>query len=192
MLNIILRTLTLLAFIAQWIYWRENQRKADKEKPKTEKSTSLYKLSSKIAFKLIYWSILLQVIGITVFPIPKAMSFQAIGVFLVISSIAITIFARRELASNWAPGYEYQIRKRHTLITSGIYQYIRHPIYLCMAISFIGAEMVAGSYLFIAMFGIFVGAYAQAKREEKILLAYFGKEYKEYMTHTKTLIPYIL
>lgn len=189
MLDIILRILTILAFSAQWIYWGETEKVANKEKPKTQKSQTLYKLLSKIAFKIIYWSIIAQVVGISIFPISNAILIQLIGVILVIVGIAIMIFSRKELSTNWAPGYEYQIKEKHTLITTGIYKYIRHPIYLGIALSFIGAEMVAASYLFISMFAIFVGVYVQGKREEKILLAHFGENYKKYMSQTKMLIP---
>ncbi|MBI5452967.1 isoprenylcysteine carboxylmethyltransferase family protein [Candidatus Gottesmanbacteria bacterium] len=106
--------------------------------------------------------------------------------------MAISVSARRVLGTNWAHAAEYQIKKDHELVTSGIYKYIRNPIYTGLVIAITGAELVAKSYLFIffALFGFWV-AYIQAKREEKILQEHFGKEYSDYMKKSKTLIPFI-
>ena len=78
-------------------------------------------------------------------------------------------------------------------MASGIYRYIRHPIYLGLTLSWIGAEMVVGSYLCVSLFALFLVFYIQGKREENnFLRSSFADEYHAYMKHTKMLIPFVL
>jgi len=49
------------------------------------------------------------------------------GVFLLICALLIFIRAHIDLKSNWSPTLE--IFEKHTLVTNGIYGYIRHPMY---------------------------------------------------------------
>ena len=79
------------------------------------------------------------------------------------------------------------------LVTTGIYKYIRHPMYASLLFlgwgmflkdinlhTIIAVSVVSGSLLFTC----FV--------EEKEMIARFGDEYKDYMTKTKMWIPKIL
>jgi protein-S-isoprenylcysteine O-methyltransferase len=137
--------------------------------------------------------IYLQLLKIVVILPLRNGGIQVIGLLVVAVGIWICFVARKELGSNWSHAADYQIKKTHQLVTTGMYRYIRHPIYFGLALSWIGGEMVAGSYLFVSLFGIFVAFYVQGKREENnFLRSRFGKEYKEYMKKTKMLIPFIL
>jgi len=86
----------------------------------------------------------------------------------------------------------FTLEKTSVLVTSGIYQYIRHPLY--------------GSLLFLA-WGVFLkdltwpsvclitGATGclvlTAKADEAECIRYFGSSYEDYMSHTKMFIPFI-
>lgn len=118
--------------------------------------------------------------------------FQTIGICLAIIAFAIGVMTRRELGGNWAHASDYQIKKKHELITTGVYRYIRHPIYTSISLFIVGCELVALSYLFLPLLLIvFAASYIQAKKEEKILLDHFGNTYKAYMMHSSMLLPYI-
>lgn len=192
MINIAIRIIALLLFGIRWWYWKVTERVADKEKPKQEKY-SWYYLLSKTCWYGIYVLLLLQIVGLSIFPITRnIITFQIIGLTMVIVGIGISLRARYQLGTNWTNGYEYQIKKDQNLITTGMYSYIRHPIYLGLTVSFIGGELVAESWLFVSYCFLLVGFYTQARREEKILLAHFGNAYKSYMKKTKMLIPFLL
>ena len=81
--------------------------------------------------------------------------------------------------------------KNHTLITTGAYRYIRHPIYFGTNILLIGAELVAGSYIFIFYCLLFLYDYYSARQEEQLLVQHFGKAYEDYQKKTRMLIPFI-
>lgn len=189
----IIRLLTLLLFIIRWGYWKWMEKKADKEMPKLEKSSWYFHMS-----KWVWWSIyslvILQVLGVQLLPIPHApIWFSLLGLTIVIIGTSISILARRQIAANWANGYEYQVKKNQELVTEGLYGVIRHPIYLGLGLSLIGGEMVAQSYLWISyIVGLVVAFYVQGKREEILFEEHFGEKYRAYKKHTKMLIPYIL
>lgn len=79
------------------------------------------------------------------------------------------------------------------LVDTGIYKYIRHPLYLSLLlltwgiffknikIDLLVISTVASVLLFLT-----------AKADEKECLAYFGNKYKEYRKRSKMFIPYLL
>lgn len=81
-------------------------------------------------------------------------------------------------------------RKEHKLVTNGIYQYIRHPLYTFGSSLFISFGMMADNW-FIALLGIlaFVAMAVRTPKEEANLIEKFGDEYREYMKRTGRFLP---
>lgn len=193
MFNVILRACSITLFIGRYIYWKIEEKKAEKVLPKTKRLLSFNEFLSKYVYFFIQIVIVIQLFGLHIYQIQgNTLHFQIIGFILLVIAVGVGGLARRELGVNWVSGEEHQIKKNQVLITTGIYSYIRHPIYTAFTLSFIGGEMAAGSWLFIAFFAYFISSYVQGKREEKNLLAHFGKEYQDYMSRTKMLIPFVL
>ena len=81
----------------------------------------------------------------------------------------------------------------HTLVTNGIYKYIRHPGYLSDFMIFIGVTMAMGSLIciiFIPVAFSFTYAY-RIHVEEKMLIEIFGNRYRVYQKTSKLLIPFV-
>jgi len=84
------------------------------------------------------------------------------------------------------------LEKTTVLVTSGLYKYIRHPMYSSLlflawgaffkSISWPGACLVIVATLFLQ---------ATAKAEEAENLHYFGEVYRGYMEKTKMFIPFL-
>lgn len=75
------------------------------------------------------------------------------------------------------------------LVTSGPYQYIRHPIYtgVCLfATAGVGAHLSGEAVLLCAL--IWVGAIIRMRCEEQLLLAKYP-EYRQYAAATARMIP---
>lgn len=111
--------------------------------------------------------------------------FIFLGLFLAISAV-------KELKDNWDNMMLYKIRPNHKLINTGVYKYIRHPIYLAIILEVVGYEIIANSWLFI----FFLVASAtilclHTKNEEDLLLKHFGDDYINYKKQTKKFIPFI-
>lgn len=81
-------------------------------------------------------------------------------------------------------------RKEHKLTTSGIYKYIRHPLYTIGSSFIISFGMMADNW-FIALFGIlaFILMAIRTPKEEANLVEKFGDEYREYMKRTGRFLP---
>jgi len=79
------------------------------------------------------------------------------------------------------------------LITTGIYRYVRHPMYLGGLISSIGVySVLAGWKITICLTYISIQfILSRIDKEESFLLMHFGDKYMEYMKRTKMLIPFI-
>jgi protein-S-isoprenylcysteine O-methyltransferase Ste14 len=113
-----------------------------------------------------------------------------LGIILAILGVIIAIAARRKLASNWSSNVEF--KKDHTLITTGIYAYMRHPIYTGIACMGVGTFFVFHSLLSLLFLVVMVTfCVFKLKKEEVLLMKHFPKEYPEYKKKTKALIPFI-
>lgn len=193
-LNFLLRIITILLFLSGRFYWIITERIANREMPKTntEGSIKLYQRIRRLILPLVEIILILQLFGLQIFPLPEqSFIIQSLGFILVLIGVSIAIFARKTLGVNWVPAAEYQVKQRQRLVTTGIYAYIRHPIYLSVFLSITGGELVAQSYLLAMGFLFLAEGYKQSYCEEKLLLDHFGNLYKTYMKRTKMFIPYL-
>jgi protein-S-isoprenylcysteine O-methyltransferase Ste14 len=78
----------------------------------------------------------------------------------------------------------------HTLVTSGPYRWVRHPLYTIGCSLFVTFGMIADNW-FIALLGIlaFIAMAIRTPKEEANLIAKFGEEYREYMKRTGRFLP---
>ena len=81
-------------------------------------------------------------------------------------------------------------RKQHTLVTSGPYRWVRHPLYTVGSSLFIAFGMMADNWLITAL-GIltFIVMAIRTPKEEANLLEKFGDEYRNYMKRTGKFLP---
>ena len=81
-------------------------------------------------------------------------------------------------------------RKQHRLVTSGLYRWVRHPLYTVGSSLFIAFGMMADNW-FIAILGVlaFIAMASRTPKEEANLIEKFGDEYREYMKHTGRYLP---
>jgi protein-S-isoprenylcysteine O-methyltransferase Ste14 len=79
------------------------------------------------------------------------------------------------------------------LVKSGLYGYIRHPLYLSIFLLGTGIMLKdpAPLQLMLAVINL-VAVYFTARIEEQEMIAKFGDEYRSYMKETKMFIPFIL
>ena len=125
--------------------------------------------------------------------IPLPDWFRSIMAGVAVLSIPFTLWAYRTLGKNWVHALEpskFLQRKSETLVTSGPYHYVRNPISLG-AFTFITAlALVAANWLILLPSLVVITVfYMQIGREEKMLIARFGDEYRQYMNRTPQLIP---
>ncbi|MCJ7717178.1 MAG: isoprenylcysteine carboxylmethyltransferase family protein [Anaerolineales bacterium] len=79
-----------------------------------------------------------------------------------------------------------------SLITTGAYRFIRHPLYGSLLLFGVGGFLKRPTLLGTGLMGtLFLGVFLTAQIEEKHNLERFGEEYLEYSEKTKRFIPYI-
>ena len=113
--------------------------------------------------------------------------FSYIGVS--ISAIAISLFisSKITLGKNYSPCYDQ--RKPKSITSSGLYKYVRHPIYSSNILLLIGTFIISGSYLMLVNIFILSLFYViSAYREEKYLINNFTY-YKNYSKNTGMFVP---
>ncbi len=77
----------------------------------------------------------------------------------------------------------------HELVTSGPYQYVRHPIYTGVLTALFGSGLVNGPFwMVVFVTGALVFAW-RIRLEESYMMELFPDQYPEYRARTKALIP---
>jgi len=107
--------------------------------------------------------------------LPHTTVLNMIIVILVIPGLMIAIVARRTLARNWSGAVA--LKEDHELIKTGLYQYVRHPIYTGMLL------MILATALSFATLGacigfliILVGVLLKLQQEEALLTEHFAQD----------------
>jgi len=125
---------------------------------------------------------------------------QLISWALLFSSLVPLAFGVRMLTSRGKPTTNREgdpsllaFEKTTQLVTSGIYKYIRHPLYsslllLAWGIFFKLPSLVSGGLVIAATFFLF----ATAKADETECIQFFGEQYEKYMRTTKRFIPFLI
>lgn len=87
----------------------------------------------------------------------------------------------------------FRFEKTTELVNSGIYKYIRHPMYSSLLFLTWGTWMKQPLWYTLpaALLASWL-LWLTAGRDEKECLSYFGDKYSEYIKGTKKLIPFIL
>jgi protein-S-isoprenylcysteine O-methyltransferase Ste14 len=109
----------------------------------------------------------------------------------IISYLSLRRFGQQDAKRNDIPLLEFE--KTTTLVTQGIYRYIRHPMYgslLCLdwGLFFKHMTWLSGSIALVATLLLVVAALA----EERENIGFFGTQYREFMTRTKRFIPFLV
>lgn len=118
-----------------------------------------------------------------------------VGILLLIVGGTFRIVSRKTLTKagfNIVNSCKLQIVNDQQLIIDGVYSHIRHPLYLGEISRNLGFAL-----FFSSLYGLAVMIIAnlfllvRIQIEEKMLMARFGKKYKDYIKKTNKLIPYI-
>jgi protein-S-isoprenylcysteine O-methyltransferase Ste14 len=84
------------------------------------------------------------------------------------------------------------IQSGHTLVTEGVYGFIRHPSYLGLLVNSLGWGLAFRSGVGILLTGLLIPPLlARIRAEERLLRTQFGSEYDAYRARTWRLIPWL-
>jgi protein-S-isoprenylcysteine O-methyltransferase Ste14 len=81
------------------------------------------------------------------------------------------------------------MQKTHKLVTWGPYRFVRHPSYLAYFLLFTGLLVMWPNLLTFVPLVAIPGYIRATDKEERLLEAHFGNEYKEYQRRTGRFFP---
>ncbi len=120
--------------------------------------------------------------------VPDSVAVQWIGVLLTAAGVAVAIWARWHLGSNWSG--VVTLKEGHELIRTGPYRTIRHPIYTGILLALFGTAFATGEIRgLVAVVIAWLSFYAKASREESFLSEEFGASFAEQRKHTGMFLP---
>ena len=98
------------------------------------------------------------------------------------------ILVHRELGRFWSVYLE--LKSDHQLIESGPYRWVRHPMYTALIIHSVGLGFVAANGLLLTL-GVLRSTMLLIRipREEAMLTARFGDQYRQYVMRKGLLFP---
>jgi protein-S-isoprenylcysteine O-methyltransferase Ste14 len=115
-----------------------------------------------------------------------------LGLLVLCAGLWLFFRSHADLGLNWSISLE--VRQRHVLVQSGIYQWIRHPMYssfflLALAQGLLLPNWFAGAAGLVAVSVLYA---FRVRQEERMMQETFGSDYVHYMNKTKRLIPWII
>jgi protein-S-isoprenylcysteine O-methyltransferase Ste14 len=79
------------------------------------------------------------------------------------------------------------------LVRSGLYSYIRHPLYLSLLLLGTGAMLKDPGAIQLTLGTInLIAVYITARIEEKEMIERFGEDYRKYMKESKMFVPFLI
>jgi protein-S-isoprenylcysteine O-methyltransferase Ste14 len=112
-----------------------------------------------------------------------------LGTLVFVAALLLFYCAHHDLGRNFSSSLK--VREGHCLVTTGVYRYVRHPIYASFwlwsaAQALLLPNWLAGSAGFIGFSVLFFG---RVTREERMMLEIFGEDYRAYMARTARIVP---
>jgi len=137
--------------------------------------------------------LILQIIGVfqigTIEYKNEYLIFRIIGLILFVLFAWLQVKSFKNLKSFYSQ--EISLQKNHQLISTGIHKTIRHPQYISQILSDLFFGIALGSYIIIPVvllveLPLFI---LRAKKEEEMMLDFFGETYSEYMKKSGFILP---
>lgn len=117
--------------------------------------------------------------------------FLVVSACLVITGV-ITLRKRGIPADQREDPALFQFEKTSELVTTGIFRYIRHPLYSSLLFLTWGIWLknpgIPGFFIALASSALLLPT---SKADEAECVAFFGEKYSDYMSRTKRFIPFL-
>lgn len=117
----------------------------------------------------------------------ETLAIKYAGLGLLVFALIWTIIAQRDMKNSWRIGIDTE--KKTELITTGLFQFSRNPIFFGMIVSLVGLFLTTPNAL-TGLFGIlgYILIQIQIRLEEDFLAGQHGQEYTDYKRKARRLI----
>ncbi len=111
-----------------------------------------------------------------------------VGVGLGIVSLPLFAWTHQALGKNWSASLV--TKEGHTLVASGPYRWVRHPMYTAFILQYLALLLVSANWVIgITGLGISILSVARVGEEEALMIEEFGDQYRAYMERTERFLP---
>jgi protein-S-isoprenylcysteine O-methyltransferase Ste14 len=111
------------------------------------------------------------------------------GILCLVFGLWLLHQSHADLGNNWSITLE--LRDDHKLITRGVYRRVRHPMYAALLLYSAGQALIVPNWIagpsYLIAFAILVAF--RLGPEERMMQKKFGRDYDNYASKTKRLIP---
>jgi protein-S-isoprenylcysteine O-methyltransferase Ste14 len=107
-------------------------------------------------------------------------------------ALGMFVSALRTMGRNWA--IVARTRANHQLVTSGLFAYVRNPIYTGVFGMMLAMALAFGHWrgLILGVPLYWIGTVIRVREEEKLLRAQFGQAYADYAARVKRFVPGVI
>jgi protein-S-isoprenylcysteine O-methyltransferase Ste14 len=137
-----------------------------------------------VPWRICRWHVEAPLLGIS--------SLRLVGVLLIAAGLTVLLdsFARFALQGLGTPAPIFPTRH---LVVSGLFRYVRNPMYIAVVSLILGQGLFFGSILILEYgIAVFVGFYLFVLiYEEPTLLKSYGREYEEFCANVPRWIPHL-
>lgn len=140
-----------------------------------------------VAIILIVAAPIAALAGWDTFDVPG--SVNAVGVVLAVAGAGATVWAQLDMGDSWRIGVDPS--ETTELVTEGVYQSVRNPIFTAMVIATIGLALMVPSWISIGAVAVLVAALEVQVRvvEEPYLASVHGESYATYRRTAGRFVP---
>jgi len=170
-------------------WWRRREKIADDRERGQDRPLMLLTALGMIVVPFLY--LFTRRLDFADYTLPPTASLIAgsLGAALFLQALLLLWRSHADLAGNFSPGLS--IRKGHRLVTTGVYERVRHPMYAAhllwaLAQLLLLQNWIAGPAFLAASIPLYV---ARIPREEEMMLDQFGEEYRRYAKRTGRVVP---
>lgn len=114
---------------------------------------------------------------------------QLAGIVVAVAGIAATVYAQLDMGDSWRIGVDRT--EATTLVRSGVFGWVRNPIFTAMLVFGLGIALVTPNVVAIVGFVLLVVTIELQVRvvEEPYLLTVHGDAYREYLASVGRFVP---
>jgi protein-S-isoprenylcysteine O-methyltransferase Ste14 len=113
------------------------------------------------------------------------------GLVMALAALVMFRLTHKALGRNWSLSLE--VRENHKLISNGVYCHLRHPMYTAFWLWALAQALLLPNWFAgcAGLVGFGILFFGRIKKEEELMLENFGDDYRQYMSQTYRVIPWI-
>ncbi|MEM7301192.1 MAG: protein-S-isoprenylcysteine O-methyltransferase [Pseudomonadota bacterium] len=113
------------------------------------------------------------------------------GIVVGVAGLFLFWRSHADLGKNWSA--ELELRREHELVVSGVYRFIRHPMYSAIFLIVFGQLLVLNNWIAgpLGLVAFLILYLMRIDAEELMMKDQFGDSWEEYADRTPRLIPHL-